>query len=205
MTSTDEQRRQQFLDGLERERQQYEANKPTATLPCPPWCVLSSGHEYEGTLREDRETYVRDHVSTTEADVWVAQEERNRHGVVTVAEPVVRSLEIEFHPGVDSTRARQAARELLEAAADLDKINGIASPVDGIPGDHRAIAGAFRIGYLASCEDAGLLCTECGQFGQPVRQREVTDEDGADTRTVWECVDAAGCFGRLREQSDGQR
>ena len=43
-------------------------------------------------------------------------------------------------------------------------------------------------------------CTECGQTGQPLGPREVYDEHGVDTRTVWECVDAAGCFGRLREQ-----
>ena len=145
---TDEQH-PQFLDELEKERQQYEANKPTNLPPCPEWCVLPEGHDIDGHLTGDPDVYFRDHLSTNDADAWVVQEEQHRGGEVTLGQPAVRSLEIEFYPGVDSTRARHAARELLEAADLLDRINGV-----DVPGEDGAVAAAYRLGYEAGKGDA---------------------------------------------------
>ena len=125
-----------------------------------------------------------------------------------------------FYPGSEETRievdkAGNKHLTLHEAVQLSDALRTLRArllgPEDG-KGDNpqtRAVTEAFRMGYEAALEDAEgqetarFACTECGQVGQPLRPREVTDEEGVDTRTVWECVDAAGCFGRLREQSEG--
>lgn len=126
MTSITAEQRRQLEQRLEEENRQFEANKPTNLPPCPPWCVLPDGHDVDGMLRaEPPGVYFRDHMSTEDADAWVMQEEQEhyRNDAVTVLEPVVRSVDMEFFPGVDAARARQAARELLEAADLLDRIN----------------------------------------------------------------------------------
>ena len=121
-----------------------------------------------------------------------------------------------FHPEKQETFIevdRRAGQYLTlhEAAKLSDALRAaraaVLGPEDGKGDDPqtRAVTEAFRMGYAAGQESAGIACMECGQVGQPLRQREVTDEDAVDTRTVWECVDAAGCFGRLREQSEDQR
>ena len=147
MNITDEQR-QQLEQRLEEEHRRYEANKPTNLPPCPEWCVLADGHDIDGMLVAEPGVYFRDHISK-DADAWVIQEEQHRDRAVTALEPVVRTTDLEFLPGVDSARARQAARDLLEAADLLDRINGV-----HVPGEHGAVAAAFRLGYEAGKGDA---------------------------------------------------
>lgn len=103
------------------------ANEPKVIPPCPQWCrfteIIAGTHDYDSVLTADESTYTRYHLSGQTA-VDIAQEERNRGGVVTRG-PV--HINMPGRDGCEETtaeQARQLAAELLAAANELDRING---------------------------------------------------------------------------------
>ena len=180
---------QELVDRQERTA----ADKPSDVPECPEWCVLPAGHPYAGTLTDDERTCCRDHVSSNGTlPAWVWQEERNREGVVTTRPPTIH-LDADVDGDMDADEALELAGALLEAARLQQKIRATRVAVE-----------AFKHGAAAAQEVAGLGCDECGATGIPLVRREVIDDDGHDRTTVWECLDAGGCFRRLDEQRQGK-
>ena len=103
------------------ERQQFiDANAPTVIPPCPAWCILPAGHEYDSTDGFGADlVFVRRHVAYEGAKMSdVSVTERNHYGAVTVDEPSI-FLAVEADEAT-VTEVRAIAAELLEAAAALE-------------------------------------------------------------------------------------
>ena len=108
-----------------------DAHAPKVLPPCPSWCRymefysggLFPNHEYDTALEEGEGwVYSRFHVSGRE-DIYVAQEEFNRDGVVELG-PLHLSG-VGDSPALEETtaaEARQMAADLLNAADNLDEI-----------------------------------------------------------------------------------
>jgi len=66
-----------------------DSHRPAVTPECPPWCKYAPGHEYDSVDLDDV-TFIRDHVTHPHGSpTSIAQEERNRDGVVTLLPPVI--------------------------------------------------------------------------------------------------------------------
>jgi hypothetical protein len=104
----------------ERERS-IEDHAPTVIPPCPSWCSLDAGHDYDSTDGYgDDVDFQRQHVAFDGSVADVGATEHNRAGTVTVDEPgVYLSLRDDERP-VEQVRA--IAAELLEAADVLDRL-----------------------------------------------------------------------------------
>lgn len=116
------------LDGWQavwRREQEVAAFAPTVIPPCPAWCNLPAGHDYDSTDGSgDELTYQRRHVAF-EGDKLadVSATEGNCFGTVTVELPYVYLSLVDGNGDESSVeQVRALAAELLQAAAVLDRI-----------------------------------------------------------------------------------
>lgn len=108
----------------------FELNEPKVIPPCPPWCrnreLFTAGrladHGYDSVMTDER-TYTRFHVSG-QGDVYIAQEEFNCGGVVTLGPAFLTTHENNGTQETNAADARRMSAELLVGADDLDRING---------------------------------------------------------------------------------
>jgi hypothetical protein len=113
------------LDGwrkLWQQERQAEQHAPRVIPPCPFWCRLPEGHDYDSVDGfGDDLVFERTHVAFEGKVAGVSATERNRAGEVTV-EPLEVFLDVrsEAYP-VDVVRA--VAAELVEAADVLERIS----------------------------------------------------------------------------------
>ncbi len=113
------------LDGWRRVWQnqlQVEATVPAVTPPCPAWCTLPAGHEYDSTDGwGDDLVFLRRHVAFEGGKIAdVSATERNHAGTVTVDEPgIFLSVADDDYP---VEQVIVIAAELLESAVVLDRI-----------------------------------------------------------------------------------
>jgi hypothetical protein len=112
------------LDGwreLWRRELDIASQAPAVIPPCPPWCLLDQGHEYDSTDGHgDDVTFERQHVAFDGEVADVSALEHNRAGTVTVDEPgIYLSLRDDERPAEE---VRAIAAELLNAADVLDGV-----------------------------------------------------------------------------------
>jgi hypothetical protein len=137
MTTKFDEKRREYADSPEMlamidRDERREANYPKVTPPCPSWCrsveiygarqlaTYDHPHGYD-SLSDDETTFFRFHVSSNE-HYYVAQEEQNREGVITLG-----PLHLGGGPEEEMTaaQARAKAAELLAAADMLDEVTAV--------------------------------------------------------------------------------
>lgn len=114
--------------------------------PCPPWCTVGSGHEYDCTdgahliidgttapyLTDDPVALIRYHCSDgTEYGAYVEQEERNESGTVTLGEIrlAMSEYDLPYTTADNRADARARAAAMREQA---DRIDLAADMLDAI-------------------------------------------------------------------------
>lgn len=100
-----------------------EEHAPTTIPPCPSWCALEAGHDYDSTLALPAELdYVRTHTSSTAAAAMAAvdqMEHNDGRGAVTLDEATVY---VQVEKDLDAPGAIDLSDELRLAAALLRKV-----------------------------------------------------------------------------------
>ena len=110
-------------------RNATETTTPTTLPPCPEWCDLDEGHEYDKTYKPD-DPIQRLHQVMFDNDVtwiWIASEEhRLPDGTVELSRPALEVSDVNDLDGVQLTaaEARSLGTAILLAADRLDEING---------------------------------------------------------------------------------
>lgn len=109
------------LAELERNMRERDAHlariKPTVIPPCPTWCSLPAGHDYESV--DEGEGFCRNHSTETGAQfAFVTQLETNTAGVLTFEDASVFVDE----GNLDAAQAGAFVVELVAAADLLDRL-----------------------------------------------------------------------------------
>ncbi len=100
---------------------------PTVIPPCPSWCALPAGHEYNsfmGGVEPENIDFTRSHVSSTgeRPHASVGQfEHQNVRGAVTLDEPTIY---LSVEADLTAEQAEEYAADLLAAAALLRQVSG---------------------------------------------------------------------------------
>ncbi len=97
-----------------------ERHRPATMPPCPEWCLLPAGHDYD-SIGGHPISLERQHVAFSgRLAVGVDATERCREGEVVVEQPVAIVDMTDLDRPVEDLRA--AAAELVEAAETLERL-----------------------------------------------------------------------------------